>query len=92
MGLFDKIKDLNEMRKQGKQLELVLAQETVVGKSPGEKIKITTDGNQNVRSVEVSDSIVGYRGEIARNIRAALEDLNKHHKKMLQQKFGGMLK
>ncbi len=91
MGLFDKLKDVNEMRKQAKQIELMLANEEVMGKSPGEKIKITMDGNQKVKSVEVSDSIVGDRGEIARNIREALEDVNNKHKKMLQSKFGNMM-
>ncbi len=91
MGIFDKLKDVNEMRKQGKQIEMMLAGEQVTGKSPGEKIKITIDGNQKVISVEVQDSIVGDRKEIAHNIREALEDLNNKHKKMLQSKFGSML-
>jgi DNA-binding protein YbaB len=91
MGLFDKLKDVNEMRKQAKQIELMLAKESVMGKSPGEKVKITMDGNQKVQSVEVSDSIVGDRGEIARNIREALDDLMSKHKKMLQSKFGSMM-
>lgn len=91
MGLFDKLKDVNEMRKQAKQIEMMLGSEEVMGKSSGEKIKITIDGNQKVKSVEVSDSIVGDRGEIARNIREALEDLNAKHKKMLQSKFGNMM-
>ena len=91
MGIFDKLKDVNEMRKQAKQIELALATEEVIGKSAGDKIKITIDGNQKVKSVEVSDDIVGDRGEIARNIRTALEDLTNKHKKMLQQKFGNMM-
>jgi DNA-binding protein YbaB len=91
MGIFDKLKDVNEMRKQAKQMELALAGEEVTGHSSGDKIKITMDGNQKVKSVEVSDDIVGDRGEVARHIRAALEDLNNKHKKMLQQKFGNML-
>ena len=84
MGLFDKLKDVNEMRKQAKQIELALSQEEIMGKSSGEKIVIIMDGNQNVKSVQVADSIVGDRGDIARNIREALEDLNKKHKKMLR--------
>lgn len=91
MGLFDKLKDVNEMRKQAKQIELMLGAEEVSGKSPGEKIKITIDGNWKVKSVEVSDSIVGDRGEIARNVREVVEDLNNKHKKMLQSKFGNMM-
>ena len=73
MGIFDKLKDVNEMRKQAKQIEAMLAQETVTGQSSGGKIKITTDGNQNVKSVEVDESIVGDKSEVARHIRAALE-------------------
>lgn len=91
MGLFDKIKDVNEMRKQAKQLELVLGQEQVTGQSSGGKIKITMDGNQKVLSVEVDESVAGDKSEVARHIRSALEDLTSKHKKMLQSKFGQMM-
>ena len=91
MGIFDKLKDVNEMRKQAKQLEAELGQVTVSGNSSGNKIKLTMDGNQNIKSVEVDPSIVGDKSEIGRHIRAALEDLFKQHKKMLQSKFGNML-
>lgn len=94
MGLFDKInqiKDVNQMRKQAKQIELTLAAEQVTGSSSGGKIKITMDGNQKVLSVEVDASVAGDKSEIARHIRQALEDLNNKHKKMLQSKFGSMM-
>ena len=91
MGFLDKLKDVNEMRKQAKQMEAMLATETVSGKSSGGKIVLVMDGNQNVKSVEVSPEIVGDKAEIARNIRAAMEDLFKQHKKMLQGKFGNMM-
>ena len=91
MGIFDKLKDINEMRKQAKQIELLLAQELVTGQSSGGKIKITIDGNQVVKSVEVDERIAGDKSEVARNIRSALEDLFSKHKKVLQSKFGGML-
>ncbi len=91
MGIFDKLKDVNEMRKQAKQIESLLGQETVTGQSSGGKIKITIDGNQNVKSVEVDESIAGDKSEVARHIRSALEDLTSKHKKMLQSKFGNML-
>lgn len=91
MGIFDKIKDINAMRQEAKQLELALSQISVSGSSSGNKIQITMDGNQNIQSVVVDDSIVGDRAEIARNVRAALEDLFKKHKKELQSKFGAMM-
>lgn len=79
------------MRKQAKQLELMLAAEEVTGKASGDAIKITIDGNQKIKSVEVSDKVVGDRGNIARAIREALEDVNNKHRKMLQSKFGSMM-
>jgi len=91
MGIMDKLKDINEMRKQAKHMESLLAVETVTGSSSGGKIKITIDGNQNVKSVEVAPEIAGDKSEVARHIRSALEDLFKHHRKMLQSKFGNML-
>ncbi len=91
MGFLDKLKDVNEMRKQAKQIELVLGQELISGSSSGGMIKITMDGNQNIKSVEVDATVAGDKSEIARHIRAALEDLFKHQKKMLQAKFGNMM-
>ncbi len=89
MGLLDKLKDVNEMRKQAKQIELMLGQELISGSSG--KITITMDGNQNIKSVEVDASVAGDKSEVARHIRAALEDLFKRQKKMLQSKFGSMM-
>ena len=91
MGLLDKLKDINEMRKQAKHMEGLLATETVSGKSSGGKIVLIMDGNQNIKSVEISQDIVGDKSEIGRHIRSALEDLFKQHKKMLQSKFGNIL-
>ena len=79
------------MRKQAKRMEGLLATEQVTGKSSGGKIVLVMDGNQNIKSVEVSSDIAGDKSEIARHIRSALEDLFKHHKKMLQSKFGHMM-
>jgi len=91
MGFLDKLKDVNKMRKQAKQIELVLGQETISGSSSGGMIKIVMDGNQNIKSVEVDAAVAGDKSEVARHIRAALEDLFKQQKKMLQSKFGNMM-
>jgi DNA-binding protein YbaB len=91
MGFLDKLKDVNEMRKQAKQIEMMLGQEIISGSSSGGLIKITMDGNQNIKSVEVDAGVAGDKSEVARHIRSALEDLFKQQKKMLQSKFGNMM-
>jgi DNA-binding protein YbaB len=90
MSFLDKIKDVNEMRKQAKQIELLLAEEKVTGSS-GNKISITIDGNMKVLSVQVDESIAGDKSEVARHVRAALEDTFAKHKKALQSRLGHMM-
>lgn len=91
MGIFDKLKDLNQLRKEAGQMQSALAQHLVSGQSSGGKVKLVIDGNMEVKSVEVDASVAGDKSEVARHIRAALEDLFKQHKKMLQNNFSRML-
>jgi len=91
MGLFDKIKDLNQMRKEGKALQGQMAQVVIDGSSSGSKVKLVIDGNFEVKSVEVDASIAGDKSEVARHVRAALEDLFKNYKKAMQKRFGQTL-
>lgn len=88
MGLFDKLKNLNEMRKEAKQLQGQMAQVVINGASGGGKIKLVIDGNFEVKSVEVSADIAGDKSEVARHVRAAVEDLFKNYKKAMQRRFG----
>lgn len=91
MSFFDKLKDVNEMRKQAKQIELLLAEEKVTGSSSGGKVQITIDGNMKVLSVSVDESVAGDKSEVARQVRAALEDMFAKHKKALQSRLGHMM-
>ena len=90
MGLFDQLKDINQMRQQAKQMQLMLANEQVTGQSKDAMIRIIIDGNQNVKSVEVMDEIVGDRKKIAQGIREAIGDMNENYKKLMADKFGNM--
>lgn len=91
MGMFDQLKDMNKMREQAKQMQQALAHEEVLGQSKDAMIRIVTDGNQGIKSVEVLDAIVGDRKKIAQDIREALTDLNDNYKKMVSKKFGNMM-
>ena len=91
MGFFDQIKDINQMRQQAKQMQLLLANEQIMGQSKDALIRIVIDGNQEVKSVEVADGVAGDRKKIAQDIREALIDMNKNYKKLMSDKFGSMM-
>ncbi len=91
MGFLDQIKDINKMRQQAKQMQMLLAQEMITGQSKDGMIKLTIDGNQEVKSVEVSDGVVGDRKKIAQGIREAMNDIQEKYKKLMGSKFGHML-
>ncbi len=90
MGIFDQLKDLNQMRQQAKQMQLTLGQETITGQSKDAMIRLIMDGNQEIKSVEVLDGVVGDRKKIAQDIREAFMDMNKNYKKLMTDKFGHM--
>ena len=91
MGFFDQIKDLNSMRQQAKQMQIQLAAEMIMGQSKDAMVRIVLDGNQEVKSVEVMDEIVGDRKRIAQDIREALTDINASYKKLIAEKYGSMM-
>ena len=91
MGIFDKLKDINEMRKEAKVIQGQMAQISIDGSSSGGKIKLSMDGNFEVKSVEVSPEVAGDKSEVARHIRSAMEDLFKNYKKAMQKRFGNTM-
>lgn len=91
MGIFDKLKDINEMRKEAKVIQGQMAQIIIDGSSSGGKIKLSMDGNFEVKSVEVSPEVAGDKSEVARHIRSAMEDLFKNYKKAMQKRFGNTM-
>lgn len=90
MGLFDKLKNINEMRKEAKVLQGQMAQVLIDGSSGGGKVKLVMDGNFEVKSVEVDAGVAGDKSEVARHVRSALEDLFKNYKKQMQKRFGNL--
>ena len=91
MGIFDKLKDINEMRKEAKVIQGQMAQIIIDCSSSGGKIKLSMDGNFEVKSVEVSPEVAGDKSEVARHIRSAMEDLFKNYKKAMQKRFGNTM-
>lgn len=87
--MFDKIKQLNDMRKQAQELQKMLAAEEIVGVSRNDYIKIVMDGNQAIKSVSVSDEIVGNKILLEDSIKQAVESANEKLKQVMMSKMGG---
>lgn len=90
LAMFDKLKQMNDLRKQAKVLQDMLAKEEVVGASRNEYIKIIMDGNQNIKSVSVKEEILGNRILLEDSIRQAVDSLNDKTRQLMMSKMGGM--
>lgn len=90
VSMFDKIKQINDMRKQAKALQDMLAQEEITGVSRNNYIKIVMDGNQNIKSVSVSEDILNNRILIEDSIKQVVESLNDKLRQVMMSKMGGM--
>lgn len=91
MSLFGQLKDMNEMRKQAKQMQDILAKETVEGTSHDNAFKVVIDGNQNVLRVEINDSIIGDKGALEKGAREAFAQSLDNLKKIMVTKLSGMM-
>lgn len=87
-----KIKDLNEMRKQAKEVQGVLAQERITGASQNGHVTILIDGNQNVLSVTISDAAMSDKQQLERSVKDACSRALEGLKKLMVSKFSSMLK
>ncbi len=92
MSLFDKMKDMYEMRKQATQLQGMLAKERVSGASGNNAFKVSLDGNQNILSVEIDQSIVGDKGQLEKCAREAFSKSLDALKKLMVSKFSSYLR
>lgn len=92
MSFFDKLKDMNEMRKQAKEVQSALAKETIVGTSNNGFFSVTIDGNQNVLKVEVSDQLLSDKFALERSAKEAFAKSLDGLKKLMVSKFSSFVK
>lgn len=95
MGIFDKIKDLNELRKNAselKQLQSQLSKEEIIGKSKDGMVTVVLDGNQNVRRVEISERALSNKQQLEASVKDAVFRALDALKKMMATKFSSFLK
>ena len=55
--MFNKLKQIKDIRAQAKTMQAQLAEIMIVGKARGGKIMITIDGNQSVQGVKIEEGM-----------------------------------
>lgn len=86
--MFNKLKQVNDMRKQAKSLQNQLSEVMIVGKANGGKIMITIDGNQKVQGVKIEDGMS--TSDIENGIKKAFNDATKKLQKEMASKMKDM--
>lgn len=92
--MFNKLKQINDIRNKAKVLQDMLSKESITGTSGwGDKVKITINGTQEVTKVEIDPSAMDDREKLQSLVKDAANDAMKNLQKTLASKMkdmGGM--
>ncbi len=80
--MFDQMKQMNELRKQGKRLQKEM--EKIIIEVEEGKVKIMMRGDQQIEKIEIE-------GEVRDDIKKALNKAVKESQKKVSRKLSGML-
>lgn len=80
--MFQKLKQYKDLRDQSKQLQSVLSQETVHVDTLGGKMAMVMDGNQDILSIDIDDSLM--TPENKAKVVKGFQDLTASAKKKIQ--------
>ena len=85
--MFSKIKQIQELKSQANQIKKALSEESVEGSGAWGKIKITMDGNQEIKKVEVDPEILKDKAKLESAIAEAGNDAIKKVQRVMAQKM-----
>ena len=90
--MFNKIKDLKNLRDQANQMKQMLAQESVSTDAVHGKITIVMDGNQEILSIDINPELLSpdNKEKLEQGIKEALGDAVKKVQKLMAQKMQSM--
>lgn len=89
--MFNKLKQIKDVRDQAKQMQSQLAEIVVVGKSKGDKVMVTVDGNQTMQGVKIEEGLT--TEEIEKGVQEAFNKAMKQMQREMAAKMkdmGGM--
>ncbi len=87
--MFGQLKDLYNLKKQAEELQKQLGNEKFTGTSGA--VTITINGNQELLDVQVSSSENLDASKLSRDFKSAFNEAQSQMKKVLADKFRGMV-
>jgi len=90
--MFDKLKQIKELRDRAKQMKEILAQETVHADAAHGQVNIVMDGNQEIISLTVEPELLAAdkKEELEQGIKEAVNEAIKKSRTVMAQKIQGM--
>lgn len=86
--MFNKIKQIKDMRDQGKQMKAMLDEVIVIGSGAGGKVLITVSGSHETLGVKVDETLE--HAKLENGIKDALNDVNTKLQSELMKKMKEM--
>ena len=86
--MFNKLKQIKDIREQAKEMQKGLGEIMVVGKAMHGKVMVTVDGNQQVQGVQIDESLS--TSETEKGVQEAFNDASKKLQKELAAKMKDM--
>lgn len=86
--MFQKLKQYKDLRDTAKQAQDILSKETVHGDALGGKIGIVMDGNQEILSIDIDDSLLSpeHKDKIEKGIKDAIKSAMKQLQRVMLKK------
>jgi DNA-binding YbaB/EbfC family protein len=74
MSMFSKLKQFKDLKDRAKEIQAALAQETAEGTAGWGKVKVVINGNQQILSVSIDESVMNDRVKLQELIVEATND------------------
>jgi len=91
--MFNKLKQVKDLRSKAKALQSKLGEERVEGSAGMRKVRISMDGNHEVVSVSIDEHALSDKAQLEKHVMEAVNDASKKLQRILatkMQDLGGM--
>jgi DNA-binding YbaB/EbfC family protein len=87
--MFQKLKQYKDLRDQSKKMKSTLEKETVHADAAGGKIGVVMDGNQQILSIDIDESLFApqHKATVEKGVKEAIEAAMKKLQRMMIQKM-----